>query len=293
MIEKIRSVWNSEGFRGIIRNIYHRVFQPKLKSFGNYFHLFSNKYGLEFGGPSSIFRRNGQFPVYKVAKDIDNCNFNFNTIWEGTISPGRTFSYDKKQNPGWQYVGDATDLSFIPVHKKYDFLLSFHVLEHIANPIKVLNEWIRSLTPQGVVALGVPHKENTFDCYREVTLLSHMVDDYKNNISEDDLTHLDEVLNFHDFSLDSGQINKEDFVRMIKNNHEYRVLHHHVFSTKLVIQLLDYVGLQILTVETFLPWHILILAQKALNPELVDNANFLLDTAEYTQRNIFSIDRVV
>lgn len=49
------------------------------------------------------------FPVYAVAKQVDNCNFSHQTIWEGAIAEGATFSYDKLHPPGNQFVVDATD----------------------------------------------------------------------------------------------------------------------------------------------------------------------------------------
>jgi hypothetical protein len=64
-------------------------------------------------------------------------------------------------------------------------VLSSHCLEHVANPILALREWLRVMTPDGTLVLVLPHKEGTFDHQRPTTTLGHMIDDYER---EDDMT---------------------------------------------------------------------------------------------------------
>ena len=42
--------------------------------------------------------------------------------------------------------------------------------------------------------------DNNFDKKRPITSFEHLLDDYKNNMDEDDLTHMDEVIKLTDFS---------------------------------------------------------------------------------------------
>ena len=61
--------------------------------------LLTDDIGLEIGGPSQIFTRNGALPVYSVLKQLDNCNFSEKTIWD-TIGPDMTFGDDEKRPQG-------------------------------------------------------------------------------------------------------------------------------------------------------------------------------------------------
>ena len=72
------------------------------------------------------------------------------------------YVYDKNHHPGKQYILEATELYEINSNT-YDFLLSSHMLEHTANPIKALKEWKRIIKDKGYLILIVPHKDGTFD----------------------------------------------------------------------------------------------------------------------------------
>ncbi|MDR2427261.1 MAG: class I SAM-dependent methyltransferase [Endomicrobium sp.] len=57
----------------------------------------------------------------------------------------------------------------------FDFVLTSHVLEHMWDPIKTLNEWIRVIKPNGYVFMIIPHKERTFDKPRQRTSLNELI----------------------------------------------------------------------------------------------------------------------
>lgn len=62
------------------------------------------------------------------------------------------------------------DASEIPYdNESFSFVLSEHVLEHIYNPIKTINEWKRVLKENGKIFLFLPHAERTFDRNRNRT----------------------------------------------------------------------------------------------------------------------------
>ena len=69
-----------------------------------------------------------------------------------------------------------------------------HCIEHIANPLKAISEWKRILKDNGLILLIVPHKDKTFDHNRPITSLSHLIEDMKTDVQEDDSTHLPEIL---------------------------------------------------------------------------------------------------
>ena len=249
-------------FVRLIKRIYLLAFPSKANSYTYCKKLIINKSGLEIGGPSALFSNSGLLPLYSYPKNIDNCNFAANTIWEGQIKDGKTFYYNQNKPMGNQYVLDSTNLNKI-TNEQYDFILSSHVIEHIANPIKALFEWIRVLKNDGILVIIFPHKDGTFDHRRPVTELDHIIDDYNNNISESDSTHLNEILELHDLEMDPAAGSFDQFKLRSQKNFENRCLHHHVFNTYMALKLIDFVKLKILSFEAILPFHIIIIAIKS------------------------------
>ena len=274
MIKKIFKVFQTQGLRGLFDIGLQVAFRMPRASFRNCSRFFVGK-GLEIGGPSSIFRRGGLFPVYAVASRVDNCNFGHLTIWEGEISDGETFVFDEQRSPGKQYVAEATDLCNLNT-EAYDFVIASHVIEHVANPLRALVEWIRVLKEGGVLLMIVPHKEGTFDHRRPVSSLEHLLDDFSKNVGEGDLTHLDEILSLHDLTMDPGAGGRQVFKSRSLKNFENRALHHHVFDTRLAIDVVNWTGLQIIAVDVFRPFHILLVAQKLGHGCSVENSKFLI-----------------
>lgn len=273
MIRKILSTVKSHGIEDSFRKVYHRMSPQKIKTFSLFKSHYKEKTGLEIGGPSNYFSSNGLVPVYPIATMIDNCNFGDQTVWEGNISAGRHFVFNKDREPGKQYIAEASNLHFIE-DSTYDFVLSSHCIEHLANPLRGITEWVRVLKSGGILTLIIPHKDGTFDHRRPVTSLEHLLLDFENNTTEHDLSHLEEVLKYHDLRKDSGAGDFESFrVRSI-NNYQNRCLHHHVFNTQLSIQMMHHMQLQILGVEVFRPYNIVIIAKKNEPDQIIDNSMF-------------------
>lgn len=219
-------------------------------------------YGLEIGGPSNFFKGGREFPIYSVAHKMDNVNYSSKTFWEGMLEEGKYFRYSPNKAAGHQFICEASDLSAI-TDCSYDFVASCHTLEHCANPIKALNEWRRVLKNDGWIALVLPHKEGTFDHRRRVTEFEHLVKDYTNGVTEDDETHLAEILEKHDLDRDPAQQSRKAFEKWIGENAANRGAHHHVFDPAVAIRLLDNVGFEVVAAEVVMPFHIFIVAQKS------------------------------
>ena len=120
----------------------------------------SGKSGLEVGGPSDVFETN--LPIYRHIRSLDNCVFAEVTHWEGARASGATFQFDQGKRTGNNFITEGSALDGI-ADAIYDFVLSSHNLEHIANPIKALNNWKRVLKPRGLLLLVLPDKHRTFD----------------------------------------------------------------------------------------------------------------------------------
>lgn len=217
-----------------------------------------NKSGLEIGGPSGIFNSKGYLPIYPIIRALDGVNFSTSTIWEGKLTEGSNFLYQNKT--GYQYIAEGSNLSKI-VNEKYDFVLSCNNLEHIANPITAIVEWKRIIKKGGAILLVLPNKLANFDNKRPFTKIAHLIDDFNKKTTEDDLTHLDEILQLHDLKKDSQAGDKEKFKKRCINNAENRCMHHHVFNTELLQQIFEFCEMKVNLTFTSLTDHY-ILAQK-------------------------------
>jgi predicted SAM-dependent methyltransferase len=140
------------------------------------------------------------------------------------------------------YKSDATRLKFIKSHT-LDFVCCSHLLEHISNPIKAINEWKRVLKKEGMIYCAVPDKRFTFDHNRKITPLKHLIKDYKKDVIPEDDTHVREFLTNWDEDMDG--LNKENFYNLVNENYAINV-HHHVWTKKELIEFFEYVGLDIL-----------------------------------------------
>jgi len=128
----------------------------------------------------------------------------------------------------------------------FQFLISEHVLEHIANPIKTLNEWIRVLSPGGKIFLFLPHGDRTNDQHREKTTLDHLIQDFQNDVPFNDPTHFDEwKKNVIDKNLMPGHYQHLDKDELLNT----ASIHHHVWSEKEISQLLEYLDLKVIHVD--------------------------------------------
>jgi SAM-dependent methyltransferase len=221
------------------------------------YELLHGKNGLEIGGPT--FRYGGILDLYKKVKSLDGVNFSTQTIWEGTIIEGQTFKY-REGVLGYQYICESTDLNKIKSNK-YDFVLSCNSLEHIANPLKAVKEWLRIIKKGGLILLILPDKESNFDHKRKITKFKHLLDDYENDIGEDDLSHLGEELLYHDLPMTPECGDLEFFMRRSLKNYKNRCLHQHVFDMDLLELIFKMFEIEIVK-EDHIPSDFIILGRK-------------------------------
>jgi SAM-dependent methyltransferase len=243
-----------------LNRLYQIALQPTIRDFPFYVGRVREKRGLEIGGPSPVFAKRGLIPLYEHVGSLDNCNFGSHTLW-ATHDAGKTFQYSALKPAGKQFVAEGADLAEIS-DESYDFILSSHMLEHSANPLRALQAWRRVLKPTGSIVLLLPNKRWTFDHNRPVTSLAHLVDDFVAKTGEEDLTHLAEVLNLHDLRRDPDAGNYAEFKKRSESNPENRGMHHHVFDEALVRAILERSGFSVSLLRTAFKDHIIAVAQK-------------------------------
>jgi len=286
----MRRIKNILGTRGV--TFLRRCLNRSAPNLDDYKTRLAGKKALELGGPSDLFLDHGCLPIYSVLATADNCLFSDRTIWTGEVGDGRGFHYHPEKQPGLQLFADATDLGQIP-NASYGAVLASHCLEHIANPLRALYEWKRVLTGDGLLLLLLPHKDGTFDWRRPVTRLEHMIQDYERKTTEEDLTHIPEILELHDLERDSAAGSPEQFRQRCLDNQHTRAMHHHVFDTQTAAGLVHYAGFQLIHVAAIKPFHIIILAEKRddRNGLQEDSGAFFQANAEFCARSPFPSDR--
>jgi len=264
-----------------------RITRKRCLGYASVRSYLQGKTGLEVGGPSSIFSPNHLIPIYDIVSSIDTCNFAPQTIWTTGQDHLRLGS-----KLGRQLIAEACDI-FEIVDGSYDFVAASHVLEHLANPLRALQEWKRLLKPSGTILVVAPHKAGTFDHRRPFTTFEHIKADFESGVTEADLTHLQEILELHDLELDPPAGSPEQFRKRCLENLSKRAMHHHVFSPELIVAMFSFLSMRILTLAVERPYHIIVHAKKARqdnrNNADLENSGLLNAEAEWRKQNPFQV----
>jgi SAM-dependent methyltransferase len=200
------------------------------------------KKGLEIGGPSPFTCTK----IYKCCETIDNVVFHRNTHWAKLSNDTYTYFENKT---GSLFIHDAVHIQSLK-DASYDFVVASHSLEHIANPIKALKEWLRLIKTDGYIILILPERSKCFDHKRNVSKLDTLLAQYSKNVGEDDLSTLPEILEHHDLSRDPAAGTPDQFVMRSLENYKNRCLHHYVYSPDLLKEICTYLGCTFVFTET-------------------------------------------
>ena len=90
--------------KNILEKKFRKYFPKRIHKYRFYVNKLKGLSGIEIGGPSLAFTKQGFLPIYQHIENLDGCNFSSNTIWEGQIEAGRTYHYENKV--GYQYILD-------------------------------------------------------------------------------------------------------------------------------------------------------------------------------------------
>lgn len=195
--------------------------------------------GIEFGGPTELFYNPCfNMDLYKYV-NLDSGNLLDHTSFSNL--PGhnnKTDIYEYGSKQGKQFNIDCANINDIMKLSKYDFIVTSHVVEHIANPIKAIKNWKNILKNDGYILSIIPDYRCCFDRQRPRTMIEHLINDYNNDVQEDDKTHIEEQKKLHDWSMGGHP----RFYELCDNNFETRVIHHHTFDIDLVNEMFSYCG---------------------------------------------------
>jgi SAM-dependent methyltransferase len=258
-LSAIPNAYRQFGAAGTLRYSVERILPQDSSTTELVLAALRDKNGLEVGGPSARFGDSNGYAVYDVAATLDNVNFAVATLWEHDLIDGGDFRPGSRRL-GTQFLREANNLEGL-ADDHYDFVVSSHLLEHVANPLGALREWRRVCRPDGYLLLVLPHRDGTFDHRRTTTSMEHLKDDDAHSRPEDDETHLNEVLSLHDLRRDPGAGSLEEFTRRANDNVHTRVLHHHVFDLEVAISVTEEAGWGVIRAEARWPHDIFVVAQ--------------------------------
>ncbi len=83
------------------------------------------------------------------------------------------------------------------INKKFDLVIANHVIEHIPNIIKWLQDISLILKKDGFLFLTIPHKEYTFDKLRAVTSLKELTFNNLQNLKAPNIHQISDQLYYH------------------------------------------------------------------------------------------------
>ncbi len=145
------------------------------------------------------------------------------------------------------YYGDATELPFRD--NSLDYVITSHVLEHVANPVKALAEWYRVLRPGGVIYCLVPDRRFTWDHGRALSTVDHLLDDYMRGTTVSDGTHINDFVDGVDWStyspatppaeVPAKKIELKEIYHSAVNSGNEINIHFHVFEPSNLLALFE------------------------------------------------------
>ncbi len=136
------------------------------------------------------------------------------------------------------YIADFNVEGLAPVaDESQDFVIASHVLEHVANPLRMLSEIHRVVRPGGAVLILLPDRRRIrTDSRRPPTPLQHVVDDYAAGVTELSLDHILEEVAASGIAIPSSAADRAELVRW----HQLRSVHAHCWNEAEFADLVHY-----------------------------------------------------
>lgn len=188
-------------------------------------HHYCKGYGIEIGAANCPY----PFP----SKKVDYADY-FNKSRKSLLDKEGFFHLD----PPKCFLNGISD-------SKYDFLYASHVLEHSANPLRTLEEWLRVVKENGTIYIVVPNKLKTYDLKRETTPLSWFIHRYENDLWDFDLDEIQSMVDMTEGlpNYDVPESDKKSLYAEIMENPDGNH-HYSVYDPNSTIKLANFVATQ-------------------------------------------------
>lgn len=175
------------------------------------------------------------------------------------------------------FVLDFDKEPFVEVigRQSLDFIVANHVLEHLVNPLRFLEQCHQLLRNEGILFVGQPDKRRMFDRDRKRTTLADVVSRYEQNQSILSEAKIIEYVNQVDQPEQMFTPQSEDFEQQVQW-HRKRSLHVNVWLIDDLIELFLYQGRQLQIYWELIDGimaedEFLLLFRKAETPDVLDS----------------------
>lgn len=123
-----------------------------------------------------------------------------------------------------------------------DFVIASHILEHLADPIGMVDEIHRVLRPGGVALILLPDRRRTFDRHRHPTSLWHLVAEFEAEVTEVDDEHIVEFIRGTQPEAEVAAFDEADPTERTKliDLHRERSIHVHCWTADEFTQVIAY-----------------------------------------------------
>ncbi len=119
----------------------------------------------------------------------------------------------------------------------FDFVVLNHVIEHVANPIQVIEDLVNLLKPDGMLSISAPDKRYTFDNKREITQFEHLKEEYRQEVDfVSDEHYMDYIRNVHPEILEYDEPKRSAEIQRVRDRRE----HAHVWTSETFREFLDH-----------------------------------------------------
>ncbi len=129
-------------------------------------------------------------------------------------------------------VTDAEDLNGIG-DESQDFIVAFHVLEHVPGTLRTLETWLNKIRPGGCLLMAVPDKRFTRDALRATTPMEHFVRDYLEGPDWGAEEH------YRDLAINVEKLTDKRKIEEYVERREPVAPHYHVWDLQTFIAFLD------------------------------------------------------
>lgn len=169
------------------------------------------------------------------------CNLNCKVDYADSYGEkeGRKIGYENKDFVPLSFKASLEDMGEV-TKKDYNFIVCSHVIEHTPRVIQALKNVYEHLTTGGVFVMAVPHKEYTFDKLRQITPLSHHVEDYEGYERRNDILHLIDYLENAHIKYQGNTVDITLHCREFLLGSGKYDIHYHTFVEDIFVEIIDW-----------------------------------------------------